>query len=67
MAAITQVVSYMNKKPAILNIEKARDLLQKHWVCNPQKIQEHIGFHTTTCMDEGMKKTYTWYKEQGWL
>jgi nucleoside-diphosphate-sugar epimerase len=67
MAGVAQFIAMLGNKPAILNIEKARDLLQKHWVCDPHKIQEHIGFHTTTSIYDGIKKTYLWYKEKGWL
>jgi nucleoside-diphosphate-sugar epimerase len=67
MAGITQFTSAFSKKPAILNIEKARDLLQKHWICNPTKIQKHIGFQAETSMYDGIKKTFHWYKEMGWL
>jgi dihydroflavonol-4-reductase len=67
MAGITQFFSTLSKKPAVLNIEKARDLLQKHWVCDPQKIQEQIGFRTETSIYDGLKKTFQWYKKIGWL
>jgi dihydroflavonol-4-reductase len=67
IAGIAQFLSYFSKKPAVLNIEKARDLLQAHWVCDPQKIQEHIGFRTSTSIYNGMNETFQWYKSQGWL
>ena len=67
MAGITQFVSLLSSKPAVLNIEKARDLLQKHWVCNPQKIHEHIGFQTSTFIYDGINQTFRWYKDKGWL
>jgi dihydroflavonol-4-reductase len=67
MAGIMQFVSLLGKSPAVLNIEKARDLLQKHWVCDPRKIQEHIGFRTSTSIYDGVDKTFRWYKEMGWL
>ena len=67
MAGIAQFIAFLGKKPAVLNIEKARDLLQAHWVCDPRKIQEHIGFQTSTSIYEGLNKTFRWYKEQGWL
>jgi nucleoside-diphosphate-sugar epimerase len=67
MAGITQFTSAFSKKPAILNIEKARDLLQKHWVCDPTKIQKHIGFRSETSIYDGIKKTFHWYRERGWL
>jgi nucleoside-diphosphate-sugar epimerase len=67
MAGITQFFSTFGNKPAVLNVEKARDILQKHWVCDSRKIQEHIGFHTATSIYDGLKKTFRWYKEIGWL
>lgn len=67
MAGITQFLSYLVRKPAVLNIEKARDLLQTHWVCDPRKIQEHIGFRTSTSIYDGVNKTFNWYKDKGWL
>jgi len=67
MAGITQFVSLLSKKPAVLNIEKARDLLQTHWICDPQKIHNHIGFQTSTSIYEGMNKTFQWYQQKGWL
>jgi nucleoside-diphosphate-sugar epimerase len=67
MAALAQCTSFLNKGPAVLNIEKARDLLQTHWVADPRKIFEHIGFKTSTSMQDGIEKTYHWYKNSGWL
>ena len=67
MAGIAQLFSIFGKNPALLNIEKARDLLQNHWVCDSRKIQEHIGFRTSTTIHDGLKKTFQWYKEIGWL
>jgi len=67
IAGITQFMSVFGKKPAVLNIEKARDLLQKHWVCDPQKIRDHIGFQTTTPVYEGIDETFQWYKKMNWL
>jgi dihydroflavonol-4-reductase len=67
MAGITQFSSFFSTKPAVLNIEKARDLLQKHWVCDPRKIREHIGFQTSTSIYDGMNKTFQWYKDKRWL
>lgn len=67
MAGIAQFVSLLGKRPAVLNIEKARDLMQTHWVCDPRKIQEHIEFQTSTSIFNGIDKTFHWYKEKDWL
>jgi nucleoside-diphosphate-sugar epimerase len=67
LAGIVQFVSAFGKIPALLTVEKARDLLQKHWVCDSRKIREHIGFQTSTSIYDGLNKTFQWYKETGWL
>ncbi len=67
MAGITQFVSAFGRKPAVLNIEKARDILQKHWVCNPDKFEAHTGFRTRTTVFKGLQETFEWYKSVGWL
>jgi len=67
IAGIAQFFSAFGNKPAVLNIEKAKDLLQNHWVCDSRKIQEHIGFRTATSIYDGLNKTFQWYKEIGWL
>ncbi len=66
-AAIVQAVTYFGSQPAVLSIEKARDLLQDHWVCSPSKIMNDIGFKAKTGAVEGLRSTYSWYKENEWL
>lgn len=66
-AAIVEGVSLFLPTPPVLNIEKARDLLQPHWVCNAKKIQEHIGFQTKIPIEEALRETYRWYQDYGWL
>jgi len=67
VAAIVELVSFLSSKPPALNIEKARDLVQPHWVCNARKIENHIGFRSQVTLDEGLKSTLDWYKTCGWL
>lgn len=66
-AAVAQFLSLFSSKPSVLNIEKAQDLLQHHWVCSSKKIERHIGFTCTTSIEDGLRNTHRWYKEQGWL
>ena len=67
VAGIVEVVSFFGPKPAVFSIEKARDLMQDHWICSSEKIKRDIGFTTKTAADEGLMLTYSWYKEHGWL
>jgi nucleoside-diphosphate-sugar epimerase len=67
MAGISELATSFSRAPATLNVEKARDLLQTHWVCNPEKFENHTGFRNRVSLDEGLRATIKWYKEFGWL
>ena len=67
VAVVVQAFSFFGPKPAILSIEKARDLLQDHWTCNPERIGNDIGFRARTNAEQGLRLTYLWYKVNGWL
>jgi nucleoside-diphosphate-sugar epimerase len=67
IAAATQAVSWILPKPSVVNIDKVKDLLTPHWVCNPTKIQRELGFTTAVQAEEGLRRTLDWYREQKWL
>jgi nucleoside-diphosphate-sugar epimerase len=67
IAGITELVSLFGTAPPVLNIEKARDLLQQSWVCSSQKLEDHIGFRNQVSIKDGLEATIKWYKEFGWL
>jgi nucleoside-diphosphate-sugar epimerase len=67
VAAVSEFFSLFSSKPPLLTIEKARDLLQTHWVCSSKKIEEHIGFKCIVPAAEGLKATLEWYRHRGWL
>jgi nucleoside-diphosphate-sugar epimerase len=67
IAAATQAVSWILPKPSVVNIDKVKDLLTPHWVCDPGKIQRELGFTTMVEAGEGLKRTLDWYQSQGWI
>ena len=67
IAAATQAVSWILPKPSVVNIDKVKDLLTPHWVCDPAKFQKELGFTTMVKAEEGLRRTLDWYREQKWL
>ena len=67
LASVIEGVSYFLSSPAILNTDKARDLLQPHWVCSGRKLEEHTGFTVSVPIEERLRTTYAWYRHHGWL
>ncbi len=67
LGAIAELASVFNQNAPVLNIEKARDLLQKNWICSPRKLEEDIGFQNQAPLEESLRTTIEWYKEYGLL
>ncbi len=67
IAAIAQFFSIFSKKPATLNIEKAKDITRQYWICSTEKAIKELGYHQKISEVEGIKRTCEWYKEMGWI
>jgi nucleoside-diphosphate-sugar epimerase len=67
VATFAQFFSMFSSKPATFNLEKARDFVQEAWTCDTTKAQKDLGFVEKYSLEEGMKKTINWYKNENWL
>lgn len=67
IAGIGEFVAGLQGKPALVNIEKARDGVQKNWLCSPKKAFTELGFKTKLSLEEGVAITVDWYKKNGWM
>lgn len=67
IAGIAQFFALFSKKPATLNIEKAKDLTQTYWICDTSKAIRDLGYHQNISIEEGIERTVEWYKEMNWL
>jgi nucleoside-diphosphate-sugar epimerase len=51
----------------VLNLEKARDVVQDAWVFDGSKAERELGFREKLTLEEGVRGTLEWYREEGWL
>ncbi len=54
-------------KPALINRDKANELVQNYWVCSPERALHDLGFTARTTLADGVAKTVDWYQRKGWL
>lgn len=50
-----------------LNLDKAKEITQKYWVCTSKKAKAELGFSPKYTFEKGVKETAQWYKNLGWL
>jgi len=54
-------------KPALLNKDKALEMKQRYWLLSSEKASKLLDFKPMIDIESGLKKTYRWYVEHGWL
>jgi nucleoside-diphosphate-sugar epimerase len=67
IAAFAEFFSLFSRKPALINFEKARDMVQDYWTCDSSKAKHDFGFEQEISLEAGIGETIGWYKEKGWL
>jgi nucleoside-diphosphate-sugar epimerase len=54
-------------RPATLNSQKIKELLQPSWLCDSSKAWTHLGLRPKIDLESGIRDTVRWYQEHGWL
>jgi dihydroflavonol-4-reductase len=67
IAAVSEMVSLITRKPVLLNIEKARDIVQDAWTCDASKARKELGFKEKFTLEKGIQNTVEWYRRERWL
>jgi dihydroflavonol-4-reductase len=66
-AYLSELVAKIFKQVAILNRDKANEMKQNFWLINPSKAEQKLGFSAEISLETGLRETYQWYRQQGWL
>jgi nucleoside-diphosphate-sugar epimerase len=61
------LASAIVRKPLPLSPEKVEEMRQRYWVCDNAQIYRDLGWQPQLALDQGMRQTVAWYRENGWL
>jgi nucleoside-diphosphate-sugar epimerase len=67
IATVAEALSFVSRKPALINMEKARDMVQDYWTCDSSKATRDFGFEGEISLAAGIRNTIDWYKRHHWL
>ena len=62
-----EYIGQMTGKVTALNNDKYNILRQRNWRCDIQPAIDELGYHPTYHLEQGVKETIQWYKDNGWL
>jgi nucleoside-diphosphate-sugar epimerase len=61
-----EVFGRITNRPVMFTREKANMLIQ-HWVCSSEETRKDLGWEPRVRWADGIRRTMTWYRENGWL
>jgi len=67
VATFAEFLALFSKKPALINYEKARDMVQDYWTCDSSKAKQDFGYEQEISLEAGIRDTIEWCYKQGWL
>lgn len=66
-AYISEKAAALLGKATTFNTDKYRIMKQRNWSCDISSLRADIDFVPAYPLEEGVRKTIAWYREQGWL
>ena len=62
-----EYTSRITGKISVLNNDKFNILKQRNWRCDIQPAIDELGYQPTVKLEEGVRRSIKWYKDNGWL
>ena len=62
-----EYVGRMTGKVTALNNDKYNILKQRNWRCDIEPARQELGYEPQVKLEEGVKRTIKWYKDNKWL
>lgn len=62
-----EYIGRMTGKISALNNDKYNIMKQRNWRCDINPAKNDLGYKPKYQLDEGVRQTIKWYKENGWL
>jgi nucleoside-diphosphate-sugar epimerase len=62
-----EYVGKITGKVTALNNDKYYIMRQRNWRCNIEPARRELGFEPKVRLEEGVKRSIAWYKENNWL
>ena len=64
---VGEYIGRMTGKVSALNNDKYNILRQRNWRCDIQPAIDELGYRPQVKLQEGVRRSIKWYKENGWL
>jgi dihydroflavonol-4-reductase len=66
-AMVSEFLAKMRNRIPLLDRQRMIDLRQSSWTASSDRFFDHYSFKPQFDLNQGLKQTCAWYKQQGWL
>jgi len=66
VAAVSELISKISGKPALINFQKIIEMKQNYWLCS-NKLIKSLGWAPEFNLKNGILLTLEWYQKKNWL
>ncbi|MFD2146421.1 NAD-dependent epimerase/dehydratase family protein [Mucilaginibacter antarcticus] len=67
IAGISEKISSFRRTAPILNLEKLEELTAANWFCSTALAKRDLGFNPHYLLEDGLRETLNWYRQNKWL
>jgi nucleoside-diphosphate-sugar epimerase len=67
VALVGELIGKVSSEPPLFRLEKFYEIKQLAWVCSPEKALRELGWQARTPLEQAIKETATWYRDNGWI
>ncbi|MHC4591092.1 MAG: NAD-dependent epimerase/dehydratase family protein [Planctomycetota bacterium] len=67
LCLVRDLWSRITSKPSIMNLQKVSECRAPGWVCSTARAAQDLDFVAATSLEQGVRLTLKWYRENGWL
>ena len=67
VSAVAEWAADLRGKSSTLNSDKYKIMKQRNWQCDIEPARKELGYCPEYHLEQGVRKTIAWYKDNGWL
>ncbi len=62
-----EFATMIDKQPRLFNRQKAKMGAAEAWTCKSDLLRQTLGWTSPTSMDDGIRRTFDWYRKEKWI
>ncbi len=66
-ARVSCTLAGLTSSKPLLTLERIANMAEAGWTCDDSRARIDLGYQPSISLEQGMKQTAGWYREEGWL